>query len=314
MILSVYIAVGMILSQIDDNGKWRPARYGSIPMDEREAIYSQPKLELFGLYWALHMWRIFLIGVKTLHVEVDAQYIEWMLNEPDLQPNAAINWWIQGILMFDFTLIHVPDTKFRGPDTIKENSRKRRRNNPRWWQLARQYALFSKEWGDLFGNDRYIRTIILYDAHNIPSIWATATKLDKELQQITHFLKTLEIPLTLTDTQARRQFIQKASRYFIQQPGDWLFWRNGKKSPLLVIFDEERQIKIMTQAHEKLGHKESSQHGKQSGNNSIGPISEPMSYTMYHLATHVKFETHGRFKSLLLYQHPPQYFQKYMWM
>ena len=60
-------------------------------MDERESRYSQPKLKLFGLYRALQSWQIYLIGVKTLHVEVDAMYIKGMLNGPDLQPNAAIN-------------------------------------------------------------------------------------------------------------------------------------------------------------------------------------------------------------------------------
>ncbi len=41
-----------------------------------------------------------------------------MLNEPDLQPNATINRWIQGILLFDFKLIHVPAIKFKGPDGL----------------------------------------------------------------------------------------------------------------------------------------------------------------------------------------------------
>ena len=49
-------AAGIILSQIDDNGHRCPARYGSIPMSERESRYSQPKLELFGLYRALRYW------------------------------------------------------------------------------------------------------------------------------------------------------------------------------------------------------------------------------------------------------------------
>jgi hypothetical protein len=79
---------------------------------------DKPKLELFGLYRALRPWCLYLIGVKTLHVEVDAQYIKGMLNEADLQLNAAINRWIQGILMFNFTLIHVPATKFKGPDAL----------------------------------------------------------------------------------------------------------------------------------------------------------------------------------------------------
>ena len=63
-------------------------------------------------------YRLHIYGVKELHVEVDAKYIKGMLNEPDLQPNATMNRWIQGILMFDFKLIHVPADKHRGPDAL----------------------------------------------------------------------------------------------------------------------------------------------------------------------------------------------------
>jgi hypothetical protein len=87
-------------------------------MGDAESCYSQPKLELYRLFRALHHYRLHIIGVQNLHVEVDAKYIKGMLNEPDLQPNATINRWIQGILLFNFTLHHVPATKFRGPDGL----------------------------------------------------------------------------------------------------------------------------------------------------------------------------------------------------
>jgi hypothetical protein len=121
VILSVdssYKGVGFILSQLDDNGKRRPARYGSLPFNERESRYSQPKLELYGLFRALRHYRHYLYGVKNLHVEVDAKYIKGMINSPDIQPNAAMNRWVQGILLFDFKLVHVPATQFRGPDAL----------------------------------------------------------------------------------------------------------------------------------------------------------------------------------------------------
>ncbi|KAJ3738670.1 hypothetical protein DFH05DRAFT_1408601 [Lentinula detonsa] len=35
-------------------------------------------------------------------------YIRGIINNPDGQPNAAINRWIAGILLFTFTLVHVP--------------------------------------------------------------------------------------------------------------------------------------------------------------------------------------------------------------
>ncbi len=43
-------AVGFILSQIDETGKRQPAGYGSIPLNERESRYFQPKLKLYGLF------------------------------------------------------------------------------------------------------------------------------------------------------------------------------------------------------------------------------------------------------------------------
>ena len=60
-------------------------------MNEREAHYSQPKLELYGLYHMRHHFRLYIIGVKNLIIEVDAKYIKEILNHPDLQPNTVIN-------------------------------------------------------------------------------------------------------------------------------------------------------------------------------------------------------------------------------
>lgn len=54
---------------------------------------------------------------------MDAKFIQGILNNPDLQPDAAVNRWIQGILMFHFTLIHVPATKFQGPDALSRRER-----------------------------------------------------------------------------------------------------------------------------------------------------------------------------------------------
>ncbi|KIK13953.1 hypothetical protein PISMIDRAFT_17632 [Pisolithus microcarpus 441] len=89
------VAIGFILSQYNSEGHKHPACYGSLPINEQESCYSQPKLELYSLF------------------RVDAKYIKGMLNNPDLQPNATINHWIEGILLFDFKLIHVPAINIR---------------------------------------------------------------------------------------------------------------------------------------------------------------------------------------------------------
>jgi hypothetical protein len=69
---------------------------------------KQESVELYGLFCTLHAYCIYIIGMKNLVVEVDAKYLKGMLNNPDIQPNATINRWIAGILLFDFKLVHVP--------------------------------------------------------------------------------------------------------------------------------------------------------------------------------------------------------------
>ena len=44
------IAVGFILLQLGKDQKRYPSRFGSITWNEQESRYSQPKLELYGLF------------------------------------------------------------------------------------------------------------------------------------------------------------------------------------------------------------------------------------------------------------------------
>ena len=48
---------------------------------------------------------------------MDAKYIKGMLSNPDIAPSASINQWIVSILMFHFTLVHVPGL-YHGPDGL----------------------------------------------------------------------------------------------------------------------------------------------------------------------------------------------------
>jgi len=173
-------------------------------MEERESRYYQPKLELFGLYRALRTWRIYLIGVKTLHVEVDAMYIKGMLNEPDLQPNAAINRWIQGILMFDFTLIHVPAIKFRGPDALSRRVPAEDEEIIPDDEWLDNIALFTGISQASYRNGNLCRITLHTNPSLLPSVFPVTSKLDQQLHQIIHFLKTLEVPPGLNSSQTRR--------------------------------------------------------------------------------------------------------------
>jgi transposase InsO family protein len=246
-------AAGMILSQIDDQGRRRPARYGSVPMSERESRYSQPKLELFGLYRALRHWRLHIIGVKNLRVEVDAKYIKGMLNEPDLQPNAAINRWIQGILLFDFALVHVPADKHKGPDALSRRTLAEgeiaESDDDSWLDNIALLTFFPTLRDDPFATTPPPST---YKSTSLPSCFSARITQENTLSQIHHFLETLESPIFKT-VQKKRRFIAKAQEFIVIN--NRLYKRNGDRPPLTVIRTPEQKLSILKQAHEGTGHR-----------------------------------------------------------
>ena len=105
-----YMAVGYYLYQRDpkDKKKKHYCLFGSITLNDREARFSQPKRELYGLKMALAASHYYTTGCRKLEVETDAKYIKGMLDNPSIAPNATINRWIEEIRKYHFTLIHIP--------------------------------------------------------------------------------------------------------------------------------------------------------------------------------------------------------------
>uniref|UniRef100_A0A0W0FAZ8 Reverse transcriptase/retrotransposon-derived protein RNase H-like domain-containing protein n=1 Tax=Moniliophthora roreri TaxID=221103 RepID=A0A0W0FAZ8_MONRR len=89
----VVLAVGYYLYQhdISDKKKRNYCLFGSITLNEREARFSQPKRELYGLKLALLATHYWTVGCRKLAVETDAKYIKGMLDNPSITPNATIN-------------------------------------------------------------------------------------------------------------------------------------------------------------------------------------------------------------------------------
>ena len=116
---TLQIAVSFYLCQADPvmPKKCYFARFGSLPLNDCEQHFLQPKLELYGLYRALCAYKMFLVGVRNLIVEVNARYIKGMLNNPDIAPSASVNQWIVSILTFHFELRHMP-SKVHSPDGL----------------------------------------------------------------------------------------------------------------------------------------------------------------------------------------------------
>jgi hypothetical protein len=253
------IAIGFILLQVGEDGKRYPSRFGSIALTEVESRYSQAKLELYGLFCAVH---VFIFSVKNLTVEVDMKYIKGIINNPDLQPNATINWWIAGILLFLFKLVHVSALKHKGVDGLSrrpsvEEDPMEDGDYEDWIDHAYLFsiALLNNCTYRIYGGCVDIH----HDMHNmcftlqtvrahILRMYFDATRAedpkleipcseqacaqDTLLTSIEHFLITCKRPLDLMDEEFET-FLRQAVRFFVLEDKLWHREAHGKHQLVL---------------------------------------------------------------------------------
>jgi hypothetical protein len=281
-----YIAVGYLLSQCDeaDPKKRYYAKFGSITLNEREARFSQPKLELYGLYRTLRTLKILLIGIRNLVIEVDAAYIKGMLKNPDIAPSASINRWILSILMFHFTLVHVPGTH-HGPDGLS-----RRRPQP---DDEEEPEDDFEDWIDQvngfmhFINAPSTRTLpsrgivatppvscyvitTPQDASEAPTEHAAqdepsmtyadvprsekAKAADAKLDIVKTWHQTLEWPADMAELSSTeyKSFMRYCTEFFVTDEGR--IWRKDDKGNHKVVVAENRRLFLISSAHDDVGH------------------------------------------------------------
>lgn len=259
------IAVGYVLLQVGEDGKRYPNRFGSISWNEREARYSQPKIELYGLFRALKACRVFLIGLDTFTVEVDAKYIKGMLNNPDIQPNASINRWIAAILLFDFKLVHVPAEKHTGADGLsrREPTEEERLEDEEeaedqedW--IDKALAFYTEAGLKLQSCDEAqgsieIMTYGISEAENEEELpeWPESQKQENKMKEVRNFLKDLKLN-SRGDLEASKQLIKYAGKFFIKED---TLWRRGKEGKHKIVLEKAKRHELIRQAHDEVGHK-----------------------------------------------------------
>ncbi|RDB24438.1 Pro-Pol polyprotein [Hypsizygus marmoreus] len=276
---SSWIAVGFILLQLGKDNKRYPSRFGSITWNEREQRYSQAKIELYGLFRALRAVQLYIVGVRNFVVEVDAKYIKGMINNPDIQPNAAMNRWIAGILLFDFTLRHVP-----GKDHAPADGLSRRPAAPEdpmedddpddWIDNAYGFSIALINWEhsptihthacpstEYYLPDTHsprpstfrisvLVSAMLPDKMEIPRSHKAVTQ-DEFLQRIQAFLTEPIRPPDMSELNFRR-FVNYAGKFFVH--ADTL-WRRDSHNRHKVVLHPDRRLHVLVNAHDELGHK-----------------------------------------------------------
>ena len=287
---SSWMAVGFILSQQGEDGKRYPSRYGSITWNETEQRYSQAKLELYGLFRALKSIKMYIVGVKNFVVEVNVKYIKGMINNPDLQPNATINRWIAGILLFDFELRHVSAKDHAPADGLS-----RRRNSPddpyddddteEWIDTAYGFTIdcFDEPMDQArpnlfrFGNGETFslhmnsdirhkeargvditeqsritqaKSVLSSEVLNIPRS-ENAEQRDRDLKLIEEFLRNPTRP-TNTPKIDHKRFIKSVTEFFVM---DNKLWRKDRHGRHKLVIKKDKGLQLLKEAHDELGHK-----------------------------------------------------------
>ena len=271
-----YIAVGYHLCQCDaDKPKVRYySRFGSITLNDREARFSQPKLEIYGLYRSLRALRLYLIGLRNLVVEVDARYIKGMLNNPDISPSASINRWIVSILTFHFHLVHVPGST-HGPDGLSRRPRQpdddpdfpddfndwidrlygfmHQINDP--FAIEQPNTIFSAFANNLAGaqisNSEEETSLDNEDSYDQIPRKASAIAEEERLPIIHHWLTTLARPPSMSDSDFA-SFMRYATEFFVD--GDRL-WKKDPHGKHKLVVERNSRWKVLVGTHDNIGHK-----------------------------------------------------------
>jgi hypothetical protein len=267
---SSVIGVGWIISQIGADGKRYPNRFCSITWTEVQSRYSQPKIELYGVFRALRASRG-LLACTRFTLEVDASYIKGMLESPDVLPNASTTRWAAGINMFDFELRHVPADKHRGPDGLS----RRRKNEERdvddpeeedpedWLDRAACYSLTTEHVGRNPEDGQVWQlvetpdgtTAVMQDGlpeagFELPSD-PRSQKAEERVDHIKTWLEDGTAPEGWSEKQIKR--LQKSAKtYFLAHTR---LWRRGADGRHKRVPEPWTRPRLLVQAHDEMGHK-----------------------------------------------------------
>jgi hypothetical protein len=202
----------------------------------------------------------------SLTVEVDAKYIKGMLNNPDIQPNAAMNRWIAGILMFDFTLKHVPGSKHQGPDGLSrrqcapEDDKEDEETSDdveEWLDELLSCALWVAKDLDEGYLEVMSRATVLHIAEtthtsdlDIPANDASRAR-DDELLNIKAYLESFQLPSSISQAQ-RNRILKQAPQFFVRGSRLWRKDMAGRHQ--IVLFGQDC-VRTLRETHDRLGHK-----------------------------------------------------------
>jgi hypothetical protein len=114
-------ATGAVLSQLCDDGKWRPVGFYSKSLSEVERNYDIHDKELLSVIRGLTEWRHLLEGApQKIEILNDHQNLTYFTTAQNLNRRQAR--WSLFLSRFDFVMIHRPGKKSGKPDALSRRA------------------------------------------------------------------------------------------------------------------------------------------------------------------------------------------------
>jgi hypothetical protein len=181
-----------------------------------ERTYDAGKKECKGWLKVLKKMRFWLYGVR-FWVQIDARTLVYQLNLPanDL-PGAMVTCWIAWIHLFDFDVVHVPGQQHTAADGLS-----RRKGTEE--DVAETEKEDSQEMEEFLDQQLFdcrvraeVKASVLTRKYIHSQVRLISGKYAEKWEDITCFLKTLELPeCSITDKQ-RQAFCREATKFLIR--------------------------------------------------------------------------------------------------
>jgi transposase InsO family protein len=230
-------AIGWVLRQNDESGHRYASRYGAKVLNQHQRNYAQVKRELWGLYTALKVERVHVIG-SLLIIETDCKPLLGMVTNSDTHDIAMLRW-ISYIRTFDATIIHISGKLNHVADMLSR-AKLKRENEPEETSVAQKSKIYAA-----------VTHVVEIPNEEVPF---QEDEYEGDLQKLGLFICNRYKTKNAVDERNIKRIAQK---YFLKNGQLWKKPLSERETPRRVICLKEQKKKILEEFHNQAwaGHR-----------------------------------------------------------
>ncbi|KAA3678006.1 uncharacterized protein DEA37_0008956 [Paragonimus westermani] len=225
------VAIGAVLSQLDNNDKEHVIAYGNRNLNRSERNYCTTRKEMLALVHFIKHFRHYLLGRRFL-VRTDHSSLQWLQNFKD--PEGQVARWQEFLQEYNFECKHRPGLRHRNADALSRRP--------------------IRDHGDCPSCTRYSMAITIRPEEN--NRWAAIQSSDADLQIIYRRIKEGG-PRPTTQEMAGSSWEARClwslwNHLYIAD--NVLYYQYGPTYESQIVVPESAVRSVLQELHENLGH------------------------------------------------------------